>query len=520
MRLRHTGPAVAALTGLLTLAACGGGQAPGAGSAARGQAGAAKGVLRFATFTVPDTFDPTKRSAGTSGLNYLFPVYDPLLRTDPTGKVVAGLATAWKLSAGDLTLTLRPGLKFSDGETLDAAAVKANLERCKAAGGGCGSTLAHVTGVEAPDATTVVIKTDGPQPALLFGLTTGAGMMVSPKAFDSPDLGRAPVGAGAYVLDAAATVPGSTWVYTKNKHYWDPAQQTLDRLEIVLIGTAQQRVAALRTGQVDASMIGDAQELASYREAGLQTAVTEGGDPIGVITVDPSGPFADQRVRQAVGYALDRAALTGTPFRKGMSTPSDQLFSPGNAGHADAPAFAYTHDPAKARALLAEAGVKDVPVTIPAMPGPQNKTEAEAVAGMLNAVGFKAKVVSPPPQMIGREIYSGKYHLAYVPVFVPDAPTLADALAPEGGAMNPTGRPYTKALDLARQAAAASVADEAKGRALYAEMMAALTEEGVVIPAFWSPVGVAYAGHVKGLRPWAGGYMGPPVYGVSVGEKG
>ncbi|NUR83607.1 MAG: hypothetical protein HOY71_05920 [Nonomuraea sp.] len=372
----------------------------------------------------------------------------------------------------------------------------------------------------APDATTVVVRTDGPQPALVFGLTTGAGMMVSPRAFSSPDLGRAPVGAGAYVLDQKATVPGSKWVYTRNKNYYDPSQQTLDRLEIVLIGTAQQRVAALRTGQVDASMIGDAQELESYRRAGITTAISEGGDPIGVITVDPSGPFADKRVRQAVGYAIDRAALTGTAFRKGMSTPADQLFSRGNTGYADSPAFAYTYDPGKARALLAAAGAGNVPVTIPAMPGPQNKTEAEAVAGMLDAVGFRAKVVSPPPQMIGREIYSGKYPLAYVPVFVPDAPALADALAPRGGSMNPTGKPYTQALELARQAARASVDDEAKGRELYARMMTSLTEDGVVIPAFWSPVGVAYAPGVKGLRPWAGGYMGPPVYGVTVGGKG
>ncbi|GIH69673.1 ABC transporter substrate-binding protein [Sphaerimonospora thailandensis] len=517
MRHRPKGLAAAALTGLLTLAACGGGQSPTTRPNAADTTG---GVLRFATFTVPDTFDPTKRSAGTSGLNYLFPVYDPLLRTDPTGKVVEGLATQWKLSADNVTLTLRSGLKFSDGEPLNAAAVKANLERCQAVGGGCGSTLAHVTSIDTPDDTTVVLNTDGPQPALLFGLTTGAGMMVSPKAFDSPDLGRIPVGAGAYVLDEQATVPGSKWVYTKNKNYWDPSQQTLERLEIVLINTAQQRVAALRTGQVDASMIGDAQELESYKQAGVATAVSEGGDPIGVVTVDPSGPFADKRVRQAVGYALDRAALTGTPFRKGMSTPSDQLFSPGNPGHVDNPSFTYTYDPDKARALLAEAGVKDVPVTIPAMPGPQNKTEAEAVAGMLNAVGFQAKVVSPPPQMIGREVFSGKYHLAYVPVFVPDAPMLADALAPKGGSMNPTGQPYAKALDLAKQAAAASVSDEAEARALYGEMMADLTEEGVVIPAFWSPVGVAYADHVKGLQPWAGGYMGPPVYGVTVGRQG
>jgi peptide/nickel transport system substrate-binding protein len=510
VRVAVAATAVSAL--VLTGTACG---SSSGGSTTSGGGGTA-GVLRFATFTVPDTFDPVKRSSGSSGLNFLYPVYDSLLRTDPTGKITAGLATSWQLQPDGLQLTLRNGVSFSDGTPLDAEAVKANLQRCKDAGGGCGSTLAAVQSIQVVGKDTVRLATFGPQPSLLLTLTTGTGMMVSPKAFNSPDLGRDPVGSGPFVLDTKDTVDGAKWVYTKNPHYWDPSAQKLDRLEIDVIQSAQQRVAALRTGQVDASMIGDAQELASDRKAGFATSVVSGGDPIGLMVVDPSGPLADQRVRQAIGYAIDRKTLTGTPARQGMSTVANQLFSAGNIGHVDDPGFSYTYDPDKAKALLAAAGAHDVQLTIPSMPGPQNKTETEAVAGMLNAVGFKATVVSPPPQNIGREIFSGKYQVVYIPIFVSDAPSLADGLSPKFGFMNPKHTQMVDALGLAEQAAAAFPTDEAKSTELYGRMMSALAEQGWVIPAFWSPTGVAYAKNVHGLQAWAGAYMGPPVWGVSV----
>lgn len=513
---RATIVAAGATAAAMVLTACSGGSTS---ESDKGSGNAREGVIRFATFTVPDTFDPVKRSAGTSGLNFLFPVYDALIRTNADGTLAPGLAEKWALQEDGLLLTLREGVTFSDGEPFNAEAAAANIERCREAGGGCATTLERVTGTEVVNPTTLLVKTDGPAPSLPFGLTTGSGMMVSPKAFNSPDLGRLPVGAGAYVLDAKATVAGSKWVYKKNPNYWDPSAQTLNGIEMYVIDSSQQRVAALRTGQVDASMIGDAEELASYKDAGFETAIGDGGDAKGIITVDPTGPFADKRVRQAVGYAIDREALTSTPARKGMATASTQLFAPGSLGNVEDPGFEYTYDPEKAKALLAEAGVGKVKLTLPANPGPLNLSETESVAGMLNAVGFDAKVVQPPPQMVTREIFSGKYPLGYTPVFVPDAASLADALMPGSGYMNPGKHELGDATGLAADAAAAAVTDQEKSAALYGDMMSSLAEDGYVIPAYWSPTGVAYSKAVKGLQPWAGAFMGPPFRDVSVKGK-
>lgn len=484
-----------------------------AGTAA--QAGS-PGVLKFATFNTPQTFDPAKYTGGKGGLLYLYPVYDSLLRTDPKGEIVPGLATSWTSRTDGVLLKLRRGVRFTDGAPFNADAVKQNVMRCKQIGGSCGTTMGPVKSAVVIDPYTVLLRTVGPRPALVWGLTAAAGMMVSPRAFDSPDLGRRPVGVGGYVLDPSATVEGSKYVYAKAKTpYWDSKTQTLNGIEIHVIRAAQQRVNALRTGQINASMIGDAQELASYKAAGIKTSISPTGDPFAMLVLDPTGPFADVRVRQALGYAINREALTQGPFRKGLATVSNQLFPKGHRGYVPKPSFSYAYDPDKAKSLLQQAGATNLSFTIPAQPGPQNLIETQAVAGMLNAVGFNAKVVQPPPQGILNEIYSGKYPVAYTPIFTPDAASLADAVAPQGY-MNPKHYTDPQVQQLAKQARIATVKAPAKAGKLWGQLMARLASQGLVIPTFFSPVGVAYSDDVSALNAWAENYNGPPFWGVKV----
>lgn len=473
------------------------------------------GVLRFATFKPPQTLDPAKYTGGAAGLVFHYPVYDALLRLDPRGNITPGLATSWKLRADGVLLTLRRGVRFSDGAAFNALAVKQNLRRCIAIGGGCGTTA--IQWIKVINPFTVLLKTRAPSPALLFQLATAPGMMVSPRAFGSDDLGVHPVGAGPYVLDTDATVPGSKYVYTKNRRYWNPKEQTLSRIEISVIGSAQQRVNAMRTGQIDASMVGDAQELAAYRQAGIDTRLSAEGDMFAILVLDPSGPLADRRVRQALGYAVNRGALTESPARKDLAKVADQLFPKGRLGHVASPSFSFSYDLAKAKSLLAQAGVKDVSFTIPAQPGPQNLTETQAVAGMLNAAGFDAKVFQPPPQLVTKVIYSGDYPVAYTPIWEPDAALLADAISPEHGYMNPKHIKDPVVARLAEQAARAMVTNPAKGKELYGKLAQRLVEQAMIIPVFSGPAGVAYVKNVKNLKAWSYHYMGPPFRGVTVG---
>src|SRR5882757_7224967 len=118
----------AALALSLLAAACGSSTSSSVGSASSASAGAS-GTVNW-EWELPTSWDPVTSSAGWDVLA-LGLVYASLTTLDPSGSVGPGLATAWKYAANgkSVTFTLRPGLKFTDGTSLDAAAVKKNIVR-------------------------------------------------------------------------------------------------------------------------------------------------------------------------------------------------------------------------------------------------------------------------------------------------------------------------------------------------------------------------------------------------------
>jgi len=202
MKLRP-GVALAALatTAALVLAGC---SAGGSGSGDHATAGgtAKGGTLTIGTVVDVKSFDPAQSHIGHY-VQYDQAVYDSLLRRKPDGTLVPMLATKWSYNSDKtvLTLTLRKGVKFSDGTALDANAVKVNLDRFRTGNGPDASTLAQVESVEAKDPTTVVITLKAPDPALLDYLGNADGFIASPKAIEAGKIATTPVGSGPYTLD-------------------------------------------------------------------------------------------------------------------------------------------------------------------------------------------------------------------------------------------------------------------------------------------------------------------------------
>ena len=147
--------------------------------------------------------DPHKASISQDATT-LFPVYDRLVHLSPQGRPDPGLAESWEFSDDGLTLTLhvREGVTFHDGATLDAAAVKANLDRAKGVEGSSVATdLAAMASVTVVDPMTVDITLSQPNVAIIGSLADRAGIMVSPKALaDGVDLDANMVGAGPFKL--------------------------------------------------------------------------------------------------------------------------------------------------------------------------------------------------------------------------------------------------------------------------------------------------------------------------------
>src|SRR5690606_7901451 len=132
---------------------------------------------------------------------FLFPVYDRLVYSAPDGSLEPMLATDWAIAedGSAIDMTLREGVTFHDGTPFNAEAVKANLDRAKTAEFSVlKPDLESLREIQVIGPNEVTLVIDGGAAPLLASLADRAGMMISPAAFDAPDLGQNPVGAGAY----------------------------------------------------------------------------------------------------------------------------------------------------------------------------------------------------------------------------------------------------------------------------------------------------------------------------------
>ncbi|RAY15605.1 hypothetical protein DPM19_07370 [Actinomadura craniellae] len=345
---RH-GFRAAALTAALVsaLAACGSGS-DGAGGGT---------TLRTLQGLKPSQFDPCGPANG-SETAYLAAIYAPLIRTDPgTGKLSPGIATEWKFSDGQKTLTLklRTGLKFQDDTPLDAAAVKKSIEQCLALQN---QQIPGLKSIEVQGADTLVFQLAAPSGGLPDMLGSRIGMIASPTAREKEGdkYGAKPAGAGPFRL--AGFVPGASVTLEKWAGYQQaglPAAK-VDRITSQMISDPSAQVAALTGGQVDFAW-----RLDYSAPKALQGTDVRAQHNLGVsmsnLSIDRSqGPLRDKRVRQAISYAIDRSALAKANTSGLSDVGAQQPFPPGNAFHFNELDGAYPYDPAKAKQLLAEAG--------------------------------------------------------------------------------------------------------------------------------------------------------------------
>jgi len=323
-----------------------------------GEVGSTDPTLKLGSIIDVASFDPAQSDVGHL-MQYLQPAYDTLIRIDENGELQPMLATAWEYTDSknlNLKLELRDDVKFSDGTAMTPQAVVASLERFAAGNGPRASALASVTAYDAAEANTVVLTLASPDPALTHNLGLVAGMITNPEVSDS-DLANIPAGTGPYVLDVENTSRGDVYQFTRNAEYYDTESFPFAGLEIRLLTDPTARLNAIKTGQIDA-VFGTPSQSAEAVASGLSVVSTP-GDWQGLFLIDRDGKtnpaMGDVRVRQAINYAIDGDAILATvAFGEGTSTT--QIFYPGSPAYDESLNAAYPFDPAKAEALLAEAG--------------------------------------------------------------------------------------------------------------------------------------------------------------------
>ena len=325
---------------------------------------------------------------------------DKLFDIDEKLNIVPQLALSHETSADgkEVTIKLRPGVKFQDGEPFDAEAAKFSLERHLTMPGSFRKPeLASLDHVDVVDPLTIKLVLKAPFSPLIAQLTDRAGMMVSPKAAkeEGDKFGLHPVCAGPYKF--VERVQQDRIVFEKFADYWNKDAIHIDRVVFLPIVDATVRLANLKSGGLDLIerlLATDIGAVKSDPKLKLSTAIELGyqGLTINIGKDKAKGPLSQSaKVRQALDLSLDREAINQVVFN-GEFTPGNQWVSPDHPYYQKA--FPVRpRDVAKAKALLKEAGVTP-PVSVDFMvpKGAENEAVAQVVQSMAAEAGFDLKI--------------------------------------------------------------------------------------------------------------------------------
>jgi peptide/nickel transport system substrate-binding protein len=371
-----------------------------AGVAAAWAGGAsAESTLRIGLAEDPDVLDPTLARSYVGRIVFAG-LCDKLFDITPDLKILPQLATEYKWSGDNkaLTLKLRQGVKFHDGEKFDAEAVKFSIERhLNMQGSNRKGEISAVAKVDIVDDHTVTLNLSSPFAPLIAQLTDRAGMMVSPKAAQAAGdkFGTKPVCAGPYKF--VERVAQDKIVLEKFADYWDKDNVHIDKVVYQPIPDSTVRLANLRSGQLELVERVAATDVASVKEdKNLQLASVVGLGYDGITINVAAGEMAknplgqDARVRKAFELSIDRDALNQVVFN-GEFLPGNQYVSPENPYYAKSVPVP-ARDVAKAKALLKEAGQPNPSFSMNVPTGPENERVAQVVQSMAQEAGFDVKL--------------------------------------------------------------------------------------------------------------------------------
>lgn len=359
----------------------------------------AQTTLRIGLAEDPDILDPTLARTYVGRIVFAS-LCDKLFDIDDKLNIVPQLALSHETSADgkEVTIKLRPGVKFHDGETFDAEAAKFSLERHLTFPASFRKPeLAALDKVEVVDPLTIKLILKTPYSPLVAQLTDRSGMMVSPKAArEAGDkFGLHPVCAGPYKF--VERVQQDRIVVEKFKDYWNKDNVFIDRVIYLPIVDSTVRLANLKSGGLDLMervLATDIKDVRSDPRLKLASALWLGylGLDINIGNDKNKGPLSQSaKVRQALDLAIDREAINQVVFN-GEFVPGNQWISPEHPYYQKA--FPVRQrDLAKAKALLKEAGVT-LPISVDFMI--PKETEREAVAQVIQSMvaeaGFDLKI--------------------------------------------------------------------------------------------------------------------------------
>jgi peptide/nickel transport system substrate-binding protein len=473
----------------------------------------AQTTLRIGIAEDPDILDP---SLGRTyvGRIVFSAVCDKLFDIDEKLNIVPQLALSQETSADgkEMTIKLRPGVKFHDGEPLDAEAAKFSIERHMTFPGSFRkSELASVDHVDVVDPLTIKLVLKTPFAPLLSQLTDRSGMMMSPKAAKEAGdkFGLHPVCAGPYKF--VERVQQDRMVFEKFADYWNKDNIFIDRVVFLPIVDPTVRLANLKSGGLDLIervLATDIKDVRSDKRLVLSTAPELGylGLTINVANDKTKGALSQsEKVRQALDLSIDREALNQVVFN-GEFTAGNQWIPPEHPYYQKA--FPVRpRDIEKAKALLKQSGVA-LPVTIDYMipKGAEYEAVAQVVQSMAAEAGFDIKIRVVEFATTFKQAQAGEFQVFQI--------NWSGRIDPDGNSyvflhtkapQNDGGYSSPEADKLMEEGRL--VADPAQRKAIYEKMTKIVLDDEPIIYLFHRKLLIAHTTKVEGYKQMPDGLV-------------
>ena len=492
-------------------------------AAASGATPKSGGTLHLAIGEDPDALDPAKTILLTSdSLNDL--IYDRLVYIGADGLPHPWLAESWQITDGGKTLTfkIRSGLKFTDGTTLDANAVKFSFDRIldpKTASPAL-AQMGTLTSVDAPDASTAVFHFKEAFAPFFTNISLGYGGIVSPTAVQKlgDQFSRNPVGSGAFMFKSWST--GSQIVLVKNPNYKNLREDDankggpayLDEIDFSIITEPGTRLAALQQGSVDLYGLDPETANLIIKDSNFNVFQWKTATNMNFLEFPNKAPWTDPKMRQVIAYAIDKKSLVDTAWG-GYATVNTNPMPVGVAGW-DSSNPGYSYDPAKAKSLLADLGYKangsgvmekdGAPLNIKLVTYSgyaQQKRAVELIQANLKAIGLNVDAQIVEFSSLQTMLKKGDFDLDLMRWTWPD-PTILSLLFKSPGW---TGQSSDPALDTQLGKADATLDPAARLEAVKA-VEKVIFDSALIVPIATDWIQVGAAKKVQGFKWDATGY--------------
>ena len=457
----------------------------------------------------PIEFDPIQFTSSACCMAYDWPIYAGLLRETSSGALVPDLASAAKVvNPTTIDITVRPGIVYSNGTPLNAAAVKAGFERnlTNPHPGVWDQSMSDITSIDVTGTDSLVMNFSQAVASTFYPLLADQeSFMALPTGSSSANPNENLVGAGPFMLKSYAQ--GQSIVLVKNPKYWDASAIHVSGVSFLNVPTGPQQLTSLESGLVKVEGIPDSDIPALNAQPNLQSSsLFPDASYFFVPICKSSGPLANLKVRQALNFATNRTAINNA-LLYGKGQPAWSIFPTTSSFYDTSLTNVYAFNVKKAKTLLAQAGYPHgFSTSLMPLPEPQDDQLATVLQQEWKQIGVSVQIVQASNYVT--DLYTdNKAQMGLNPEGLPGIQKLTTQYIPGDvgdlcGYNNPTLNNLTKEVE-------ALPPSSPKLKSIWTKIQAFVINNALSIYVDFAPIVTGAAKDVKNVQniPYVGGVL-------------